>query len=118
MDISVCPVDIMVVTSAIKVLPIRLCPLVHWTNGHKNVQWTFLCVQWTFWLSLLPSECLLSDYVHWSTGRIDISMSNGHFCVSSGHYGCHFCHQRACHQTMFIGPLVHRTNGHKNVQWT
>ena len=83
MDISMCPVDIMVVTSAIRVLAIRLCPL-----------------------------------AHWSTGRMDIRMSNGHFYLSSGHYGCHFCHQSACHQTMSIGPLIHWTNRHKNVQWT
>ena len=94
-------------------------PLVHWTNGHKNVQSTFLCVQWTLWLSLLPSECLPSNYVHCSTGRMDIRMSNGHFYVSSGHYAwLSLLHQSVCHQTMSIGPLVHWTNGHKNVEWT
>ena len=101
------------VISPIRVLAIRLCPLVHLTNGHKNVQSTFLCVQWTLWLSLLPSECLPSDYVHWSTGRMYIRMSNGHFYVSSGHYGCHFCHQSACHQTMSIGRMdIRMSNGH------
>ena len=52
-------------------LAIRQCPFVQWTNGHLNVQWTFLFVQWTNGHLNVQWTFL---FVQWRNGHLNVPM--------------------------------------------